>query len=104
MPAKNPKVMVVVKFKTLLPFEELKARLEQRKDAFRALPGLIQKYYFQEKKTGEIGGVYVWDSHESLETYLASDLRKSIASAYEAEGAPEIEVFEVITVLRDDGY
>jgi hypothetical protein len=69
---------------------------------FRALPGLLQKYYVHDPATGEWGGVYLWDSQESLEQYKASDLRKSIPETYEIIGTPRVEVCGVIEPLRPE--
>ena len=90
-----------VKFKTALSMEEAMARSEKRMPEFRAMPGLVQKYYCREPATGEMAGVYLWDSHESLKAFLASDIRESIPTVYEIEGAPRIEVLEVVHELRD---
>jgi heme-degrading monooxygenase HmoA len=90
-----------LKFETALSLDEVKARAEQRMPDFRALPGLVQKYYCHEPATGEVAGVYLWDSHESLKAYLASSLRESIPAAYEIKGSPRIEVFDVVAALRD---
>ena len=73
----------------------------QRADDFRAFPGLCQKYYFQDPATGEIGGLYLWESEEALDAYRKSALRASIASAYETIGEPQIEVLDILMPLRE---
>jgi heme-degrading monooxygenase HmoA len=98
--ASNVKIMVVVKLRSRLAADEIKRRFRERMPEFRQQPGLIQKYYVYEESSGEWGGIYLWDSKESAEKYLASDLRKSIAAAYEAEGAPHVDTFSVIEPLR----
>lgn len=75
--AQHPGVLLVVKFGSSLPFDEVKKRYEARMAEFRALPGLLQKYYVHERSTGEIAGIYLWASQESLDAYLASDLRRA---------------------------
>jgi len=94
------RIMLLVRVRSSLPFDELQRRLNKRMPEFRALPGLIQKYYLHDKTTDEVCGFYLWDSEESLKSYLASDLRKTIASAYEAVGEPRVERFELLDVLR----
>jgi len=69
---------------------------------FRALAGLQQKYYLQDPATGEIAGLYLWESQEALSAYRESELRASIAEAYQAEGEPRVEVYRVVKTLRDD--
>ncbi len=67
-------ILQMVRFETELPEEELYRVAREREPQFRALTGLLQKYYL---KLGprEYGGVYIWDSAESLQAYRDSDLR-----------------------------
>jgi heme-degrading monooxygenase HmoA len=100
MTANNRGVLLLVRFKSALPLEEVKRRYRERMPQFRAQSGLIQKYYAHDDETGEWAGVYFWDSRRSLDEFLASDLRKSIPDTYEIEGAPRVEVIDVIEELR----
>ena len=68
---------------------------------FRALAGLQQKYYLQDARTGEYGGCYLWDSTDAMAEYQQSELRATIAQAYEVEGEPRIEVYRIVKTLRD---
>jgi heme-degrading monooxygenase HmoA len=97
---KAAKVVLLVKFKSRLSVDEARRRYVERMPRFRELPGLLQKFYFYDEQTKEYGGVYVWDSEESVQTYLESDLRKSIATAYEIEGTPRVERLSVTDILR----
>jgi heme-degrading monooxygenase HmoA len=94
------KVVIVVRFRSRLSADEIKRRYPERMPEFREVPGLVQKYYIYDESANEWGGIYVWDSEESADAYLASDLRKSIASTYEVEGAPRIDRLNVFDVLR----
>src|SRR5215467_3359963 len=85
-----------VKFKSALSETEIQRVMEERAPQFRALPGLLQKYYLREQQTGEVGAVYIWDSEESLREYRQSDLARTIASAYQAAEQPRVEIFETI--------
>jgi len=91
----------MVRFKSQLSLEEAMTEAAKRADAFRAFPGLQQKYYFQDPATGELGGIYVWDSVESLDAYRESELRATIAQAYRVEGEPRIEALPVLMILRE---
>ncbi len=93
-------ILFIVRFKSSLSPEELKKRYTERMPLFRAIPGLLQKYYIHDPVSEEWGGVYLWDSKESLEQYKASDLRKSIAETYQITGTPRIEISYVIDTLR----
>jgi heme-degrading monooxygenase HmoA len=97
----NQGVLMFVKFKTGLSLDQVMERAEKRVPEFRALPGLVQKYYCQEPSTGEIAGVYLWDSQESLKAFLGSELRETIPATYEIQGAPRIEILEVVRPLRE---
>jgi hypothetical protein len=97
----RPAIMLIVRgLKSNLPREELDRRMRERMPEFRKFPGLIQKYYSCDEKTGEWAGIYLWDSEESLAEYLESDLRKTIPAAYELTAPPQIERFDIVDVLR----
>jgi hypothetical protein len=98
--AKQPKVMVLIRFKSSLTPDELERRYKERLPQFRALPGLLQKYYVQGPAADEWGGVYIWDSQESLDRYMESDLRKSIPDVYEIVGTPSVQAIPIIDTLR----
>ena len=74
--------------------------MEERLPEFAALEGLIQKYYLQDAQTGEYAGVYLWASEEAFTAYRESELRASIAAAYQAEGEPAVQVYRVLRPLR----
>lgn len=97
----NPALILLVRFKSPLSLEEITTVLESRIDQFRALAGLQQKYYLQDAKTGEYAGLYLWQSPEDFAAYRDSELRATIAAAYQVEGEPRIEAYQVMKVLRD---
>jgi heme-degrading monooxygenase HmoA len=94
-------IMVMVRVKTPLDEEEMLAIAHERAPQFRALPGLIQKYYVDYPEPGTYGGVYIFDSPESVAAYRASDLAKTIAAAYKATEPPVVEVIDVMFALRE---
>jgi hypothetical protein len=97
----HPQLVLLVKFKSVLPIDEIRAIAERRSDQFRALTGLQQKYYLHNPETGEIAGLYLWESAEALDAYRQSELRATIAKEYKAEGEPRVEVFSILATLRD---
>ena len=97
----QPSLILLVKFKSRLGFEEVKNVVESRIDEFRALKGLQQKYYLQEPATQEYAGLYLWESKEDFLAYRDSELRATIAKAYQTEGEPRIELFNVVKPLRE---
>ena len=94
-------IMQVVNLKSPLSVDQLLERAHERAPQFRAIPGLLQKYYLNRPGEGEYAGVYVWDSMESLAEFRASELAKSIPEAYQVSEPPVIEISEVLFPLRD---
>jgi heme-degrading monooxygenase HmoA len=94
-------IIQIVKFESALSEEEVMATAKEREEQFRALPGLLQKYYFKVGESNQYGGIYIWDSLESLRSYRESDLAASIAEAYKAVGPPNIEILDGLFQLRE---
>ena len=94
-------IVQIIKLKSDLPEEELLRRAKEREPQFKAIPGLLQKYYVKIDQNGQYGGVYIWDSTESLKAYRESDLAKSIPTAYEITEAPSIEMMDIFFQLRE---
>jgi hypothetical protein len=80
---------------------EVRETARKRAVEFRAVPGLLQKYYPQLQEPGIFAGVYIWESAESLQAYRESELAASIPMAYRVQAPPEIDVGQVAFVLRD---
>jgi len=93
---------LLVRFKSKLPFDQVMKIVEERAPDFEALAGLRQKYYLQDTTTGEIAGLYLWESAEALAEYRDSELRATIAAAYQAVSEPRVEVYRVVKTLRKD--
>jgi heme-degrading monooxygenase HmoA len=96
-----PSLILLVKFTSPLSLEEITKVVDSRIDEFRALKGLQQKYYLQEPATQEYAGLYLWESRDDFLAFRDSELRATIAKAYQTEGEPRIEVFNVLKPLRE---
>lgn len=97
----QPSVMLIIReLKSELPHDEFERRYKERLPRFREVPGLVQKYYAYDDSTKEWAGIYLWDSNDALEAFLESDLRKTIASAYQLQEPPRIERYPIVDVLR----
>lgn len=94
--------ILLVLFKSGLPKEEVLKKVEERADKYRGVKGLLQKLYVQYESTNEFGGVYIFDSKESLEAFRNSDLAKSVGDAYKFIEPPTRRVFEVISILFEE--
>jgi heme-degrading monooxygenase HmoA len=97
---KKGTIIQIVKAKTNLSEEEFLKRAREREPQFEALPGLIQKYYIK-IGSGEYGGVYIWDSPESLQAFKESELAATIGQSYEVIQAPTIEIADILFQLRE---
>jgi hypothetical protein len=93
-------IIQFVKFPSGLSEAEVRRTMEERAPQFRALPGLLQKYYGRERASGEFCGIYLWDSEESLAAFRASELARSIPAAYRVARPPRVELFDVLFPLR----
>ena len=93
--------MQIVRFKTELPEEELIKLSKEREPDYRAMPGLLQKYYIKPDGKGEYGGVYIWDSMDSMKNFRESELAKTIPRIYQATEPPTVEIVEILFPLRD---
>ena len=93
-------VLQIVRFKSALPDEQVRKVYEERAPRYRALKGLVQKYYLRYQNTGEHGAVYVWESEAALKEFQESELRRTIPAAYQVEGAPDIRTAELVMTLR----
>ncbi|MBT9190437.1 YdhR family protein [Zobellia russellii] len=94
-------ILQIIKLKSNLPEVELSKRANERASSFRTIPGLLQKYYVKTGKEGEYGGVYIWDSMASLQSYQKSDLAQSIPAAYEIKEAPSLEIMHILFQLNN---
>jgi heme-degrading monooxygenase HmoA len=94
-------VIQIVRIKSALSEQELLGTAHERAPQFEAIPGLIQKYYVRLRDPGQYGGIYIWDSPESLQEFKQSELASTIAQAYKASEAPDIEILDVLFRLRE---
>lgn len=90
----------VVRFKSGLSDEEILETYALRASRYRKVQGLIQKYYMRFPGTDEYGAVYLWDSEDDLRRFRESDLARTIPEAYRVQGAPDVQVAEVVMVLH----
>ncbi|HXH50595.1 MAG TPA: hypothetical protein VNM47_14740 [Terriglobia bacterium] len=93
-------IVQVVRFKSGLPYEEVVKKCEERAPQYRALKGLAQKYYLKFGGTNEYGAVYLWESEAAMKQFQESELRRTIPSTYQVQGAPDIQTAQLIMPLR----
>ncbi|MHB1415615.1 MAG: YdhR family protein [Chloroflexota bacterium] len=95
-------IVQYVKFKSDLSDKEVRRVMEERAPQYRATPGLIQKYYVRDPETGEYGGIYIWDSEESLRAFRQSELSRTISTVYRVTSPAQVETLEVVFPLRGE--
>ncbi|MDH7508692.1 MAG: YdhR family protein [Methanomassiliicoccales archaeon] len=93
--------VVFILFKSNLPKEDVISNFKARADLYRSVPGLVQKYYIHDDKTGHFGGIHIFDSLESAEAFMSSALVKSIGNVQSSHEPPTIRLFHVDLVLHD---
>lgn len=96
-------IIQFVQFETALTEEEVLAVAHERAPQFRAISGLVQKFYLKLNKPNHFGGFYIWESPEAMMAFKESDLAKTIPAAYRVVGAPDIDIHEMLFPLREEG-
>lgn len=94
-------IVQFIRLTTRLSEEELLSMARERESRFQAIPGLLQKYYVKMDGPGKYGGIYIWDSKESLKSFRESELAQSIPEAYQVLEAPIVELMDLLFQLRD---
>ena len=94
-------IVQIIKLKSALSEDEVVKIAKEREPQFKAIPGLLQKYYVKGDQPGQFAGIYVWDSRESLKSYRESDLAASIPEAYQLLEPPNVEILDVLFQLRE---
>lgn len=84
-----------VRFRSEKPVAEVQAMSEGSLPLFRQLPGLLQKYYVENLDTGEIGGVYVWETLEHLQAHVEGPIMAAMPERFAMPAPPTLEIFEV---------
>ena len=98
---KKGTVMQIVKIKTELTEAEFFEAAKKREPRFKAIDGIVQKYYFKLDEPGAYGGVYIWDSRESLKAFKETELAKTIGEAYKVIEKPSVEIVDIMFQLRE---
>ena len=93
--------ILYVRLKSTLDDDELMHRVNERKPRFLDVPGLLQKIYGRDETTGELCGIYFFESGEALDSYLEGDLAKTIPTAYEVSSVRK-EVYDVMFPLHPE--
>ena len=79
-------------------YEDLASSLAQ---AFAEVPGLVWKIWIMNEAESEAGGIYYFDSRESLQQFLTSELAANVQAhpAVSEFSAKTFEVMDAVTVM-----
>jgi Putative mono-oxygenase ydhR len=91
-------VILFVRIKSEIDPAEFGRRLLERRPQFREIPGLVQKIYGRNSTTGDVCGIYFFDSADALAAFRETELAKSIPDAYEATDVRR-EAYELLYAL-----
>ena len=97
--AKSMSAVLFVRVRSALVFDELERRMSERRPRFLKVPGLIQKIYGRDPDTGDVCGIYFFESREALAAFRDTEFARTIPEAYEASDVRR-EEFEVMYPLR----
>jgi hypothetical protein len=90
--------ILFVRITSGLDREEFERRLAERRPRFRDVPGLVQKVYGRDPETGDVCGIYFFESDGALAAFRETELARTIPVAYEAVEVRR-EVYEVLYAL-----
>jgi hypothetical protein len=93
--------LLFVRISSPLVSDEFDRRLLERRDRFRGVPGLVQKVYGRDPATGDVCGIYFFETDTALDAFRDSQLARSIPEAYEASEVRR-EVYDVLYSLWPD--
>jgi Putative mono-oxygenase ydhR len=90
--------ILFVRITSGLDREEFERRLAERRPGFRDVPGLVQKVYGRDPETGDVCGIYFFESDGALAAFRETELARTIPVAYDAVDVRR-EVYEVLYAL-----
>ena len=93
--------ILFVRISSDLDPEEFDRRLLERRPRFLGVPGLVQKIYGRDNDTGDVCGIYFFESANVLAAFRDSELAQTIPTAYEATEVRR-EVYTVLYPLRPE--
>ncbi len=82
--------------------EDALEKAVQMNETFRKVPGLRQKYYIRDRETGELGGLYIFDSTESLRRFRDSGIMTKALPAFRLLAPPTVRVFEISGAVSEE--
>lgn len=99
---KKVTAVLSVKFNSSHSQEKLMQVCNEDLDIFRNVPGLVEKYYLAEESTGEISGIYLFETKSARGTFWTSELAAKIPERYGViTETLRVEEYNMAIVLND---
>lgn len=92
---------VIFKTKDQLSETEQRQLMSQLVKVYKNVPGIMQKFFLADPKTGEVGGFYAFENQKAVDEYLKSDVYKQVVLS-NTQIEPKLETFLIIASL-DNG-
>jgi hypothetical protein len=93
--------ILFVRAKSQLDEGQLEHRLIERRPRFHDVPGLVQKIYGRDEATGDVCGIYFFETQAALDAFSKTELAQTIPTAYEVSEIRR-EVYDVLYPLRPE--
>jgi hypothetical protein len=93
--------ILFVRINSSLDPQELERRLLERRPRFLDVTGLVQKIYGRDPATGDVCGIYFFETKEALAAFRDTELARTIPGAYEAVDVCR-ETYDVLYPLRPE--
>lgn len=93
--------VLMVMYKSGLPLDQIRNLFKTRARKYARVDGLREKLYVEDTATGEVGGIYVFDSEASLRKFRQSGFEQDIADTYRARFLT-IRELRVVMSLRNE--
>ena len=97
----NQMELLIFLFKSGLTREYILETSEKRAEQYLKVDGLIQKYYVEDLQGGRVGGIFIFDTEQNLNTFRDSELAKSTGEAYKFKEPPQAQVLGIAKVLHE---
>ena len=95
-------IVAIVDFKLPADINAEQARKLYAESAprYRAMQGLVRKYYLWDAETRTGGGVYLWESRAAADAIYSAEWKASIRERYGAE--PVITFFDAPVIVDNE--
>lgn len=92
---------LMVQFRSNLSGEAGEQVKKKREAAFREVPGLLQAFFLEPRAENDLAAFFVFDSTESLEGFLETDVVKRTPDEMKVKGELDRALFEVTSTLYE---